>query len=415
MVRGRFLLILLAVLGIGTQALALPTIQSVRFGQHPEHVRFVMEVSEELEYRVTKLADPYRIVLDLPRVQWARSAAQKPRTYGSIVNFRHGAFSDTVFRIVLDAKNPVEIKQFLTLPPRGSVKNWRLVMDLAPTTRTAFLQGLKGRTQVKNSVPPVRAAIAPSQATKPIVQARVPTFLPPSKPAKKSKHVVVIDAGHGGVDPGAIGSSGIYEKHITLAMAKQLRDDLQKTGRYEVVLTRARDIFIPLRKRTEIARSAGADLFISLHADTIKNKAIRGVSVYTLSEKASDKETQALAERENKADLIAGFDLSDQEDDLGFILLDMAQRDTTNQSSRFAEKLVKDVSRTTKVLRNPHRFAGFAVLKAPDVPSVLIELGFLSNKQDERALRSKKHRAKVASAIKTSINRYFNRIEEANR
>lgn len=421
MLKGRLGALFLVLLGFASQAFAASTVHSVRFGQHPDHVRFVMELSQKVDYTMTTLADPYRIVLDFPRLDWSHSATQPPKLYGAVQNFRYGVFSATTSRIVLDANAPLGVKQLLMLPPRGSVKNWRLVMDLAPTTRSAFLKNMQPAQYPEppkavaslSLVKKAEAATVAPQA--PVVQARVPSFLPPTKPALKTKHTVVIDAGHGGVDPGAIGRSGGYEKHITLAMAKQLRDALRKTGRYNVVLTRDRDIFIPLRKRTAIARSAGADLFISLHADTIKNRNIRGFSVYTLSERASDKEAQALAERENKADLIAGFDLSTQDDDLGFILLDMAQRDTKNQSSRFAETLVKDVSRKAKVLRNPHRFAGFAVLKAPDVPSVLIELGFLSNKEDERALRSKKHRAKVAEAIKTSINRYFNRIEEANR
>ncbi|WP_205631264.1 N-acetylmuramoyl-L-alanine amidase [Candidatus Terasakiella magnetica] len=391
----------------------MPLVQNVRVGQHPDYTRFVMEVSDKVKYRVSMLADPYRIVVDFPEMGWQLPKGYNPRMYGSLSGFRYGLFKTGTSRIVLDAKQPVKIKNTMMLPPRGKTRNWRFVMDMVPTSRATFMALMKPATFPSPKV----AKAAPARvAPKNIQKARVPAMLPPAKPQKKSgKHVVVIDAGHGGVDPGARGVSGAYEKHITLAIARQVRDALRRTGRYKVVLTRDRDVFIPLRERTAIARRAGADLFLSLHADTFRDKSVRGASVYTLSERASSKEAQALAERENKADLIAGVDLSSTADDLSFILLDMAQRDTTNESSRFAETLVKDISRSSKVLRNPHRFAGFAVLKAPDVPAVLIELGFLSNKYDERSLRSKKHRAKLADAIKTSINRYFNRVEEANR
>jgi len=391
----------------------MPLVQSVRVGQHPDYTRFVMEISDKVDFKVTTLADPYRVVVDFPEMGWQLPKGFNPRMYGELSGFRYGLFRSGTSRIVLDAKSPVKIKQTMMLAPRGNNQQWRFVMDLTRTSRSSFLAMMKPATypaQVAVQKVPPQKHVSQSGA-----KARVPSMVPPKKPKKRSKHVVVIDAGHGGVDPGASGVSGSYEKHITLAIARQLRDKLKQTGRYKVILTRERDIFIPLRERTAIARRAGADLFISLHADTFKDKKVRGASIYTLSERASSKEAQALAERENKADLIAGVDLSDKADDLSFILLDMAQRDTLNQSSRFAETLVRDISLSSKVLRNPHRFAGFAVLKAPDVPSVLIELGFLSNKYDERNLRSKKHRAKIAAAIKTSINRYFNRVEEANR
>jgi len=240
----------------------------------------------------------------------------------------------------------------------------------------------------------------------------------PAKPATRvagQKRVIVIDPGHGGVDPGAIGVSGIYEKHITLAAARDLKEHLERTGRFKVYLTRDRDVFIRLRGRIEIARERNADLFISVHADTIRNRKIRGLSVYTLSEKASDKEAAELADRENKSDLIAGIDLSHESEEVTNILIDLAQRETMNQSARLASLLVDELKTRVKVLRNPHRFAGFAVLKAPDVPSVLIEMGFLSNRDDERALRSKSHRRKVAQSIAGAVDAYFRKIESASR
>lgn len=412
----KLLLVLVCVFGFFKEGQAqdglMPVVQSVRIGEHPDYTRFVMEISDPVDFNLTTLADPYRVVVDFPELGWQLPKGFNPRMYGALSGFRYGLFKTGVSRIVLDAKSPVQIKNTMMLSPRGKVTNWRFVMDLVPTSRANFMAMMK---PAQYPTPQTVQATAAPMVQGNVQQARVPAVLPPRKPNKSSKHIVVLDAGHGGVDPGASGVSGSYEKHITLAIARQLRDKLERTGRYKVVMTRDRDVFIPLRERTAIARRAGADLFISLHADTFRDRSVRGASVYTLSERASDKEAQALADRENKADLIAGFDLTATSDDLSFILLDMAQRDTKNQSSRFAETLVKDLSTSSKVLRNPHRFAGFAVLKAPDVPAVLIELGFLSNKYDERALRSKSHRAKLAEAIKTSINRYFNRIEEANR
>ena len=180
-------------------------------------------------------------------------------------------------------------------------------------------------------------------------------------------------------------------------------------------MKKKREISISLRDRVQIARDVNAELFISIHADTVKDRKIRGSAVYTLSEKASDREAAELADKENKADLIAGVDLTHETPEVTNILIDLAQRESMNQSARFAAMLVKELRRRTTVLRNTHRFAGFAVLKAPDVPSVLLELGFLSNANDERALRSRRHRSKLAAAVVKAAEAYFVRIEEATR
>jgi N-acetylmuramoyl-L-alanine amidase len=222
---------------------------------------------------------------------------------------------------------------------------------------------------------------------------------------------VAIDAGHGGRDPGAISRSGLYEKHVTLAFARELRDRLLALKRYRVVLTRNRDVFIPLRGRMAIARTAGADLFLSLHADKADNPATRGLSVYTLSEQASDAEAAALAERENNADLVAGINLRRQPPDVRNILIDLAQRDTMNRSVNIAALLVRDLREATVLLPRTHRFAGFAVLKAPDVPAALIELGYLSNPIDERLLRAPAYRRKLTNAIARAVDDHFVRVE----
>jgi N-acetylmuramoyl-L-alanine amidase len=237
-----------------------------------------------------------------------------------------------------------------------------------------------------------------------------PALLPPAKPPlpeDNRKPVIVLDAGHGGKDPGATGANGTMEKDITLRMARELKRLLEASGRYKVVLTRSDDTLLPLRRRFDIARLAGADLFISLHADHNDNTHLRGASVYTLSENASDAEAAALAARENKEDLISGVDLSNQSAVVTSILIDLAQRETKNRSARFASLLTEEMANQTLVLRESHRFAGFAVLKAPDVPSVLIELGYLSNENDEAALRSARHRTRIGKAIEEAIDHYF--------
>jgi N-acetylmuramoyl-L-alanine amidase len=218
---------------------------------------------------------------------------------------------------------------------------------------------------------------------------------------------IVLDPGHGGKDPGAIGAHGTMEKDVNLQMAKQLKALLEATGRYKVVLTRTDDRLLPLRQRIDVARAAKADLFISIHADHNERAELRGASVYTLSETASDAEAAAVAARENKDGVITGVDLTTQSPMVTSILIDLAQRETKNLSARFASLLTDELGEHTLVLRDSHRFAGFVVLKALDVPSVLLELGYLSNADDEAALGSKRHRRVVAKAIRDAIDQYF--------
>ncbi len=362
----------------------------LRVGQHAATTRFVLDFTGRVEFKVFTLADPHRVVIDLSEVGWRLPARPLPKRTGLLQKLRYGLFKPGTSRVVLDVAGPVVVKKAFLLEPRGT-RRYRLVVDLAAA----------------DSSEPPPPSPAPSAAAIPV---------PPPKPEPEAvRRVIVVDPGHGGVDPGTTGISGVYEKHVTLAVARTIQERLQRGGRYRVVLTRQRDVFVRLRDRVAFAREAGAELFISLHADAIKDRSISGLSVYTLSETASDKEAALLAERENKADLIAGVDLTRESQEVTSILIDLAQRETMNQSARFAARLVKELSRETKLLRNTHRFAGFAVLKAPDVPSVLLEVGFLSNRRDERALRSKSYRAKLAAAVGRAINRYFDRIEEAAR
>ncbi|KZC98329.1 N-acetylmuramoyl-L-alanine amidase [Oceanibaculum pacificum] len=375
-------------------AIAAPAVTGMRIGNYPDKTRIVFDISEEVRFQTLLLPDPYRVVIDLPELDWRLPEEAFSNKTGMVQGLRYGLFQPGVSRVVMDIGQPMQVQEAFLLPP-GEVAHHRLVIDLAPTSREKFLTASKASMSSKR-------AFAPNPPP-------VPGPAPFAEQLRRpdGKRVVVIDAGHGGVDPGAIGVSGIYEKELTLAMAKQLQTTLQRTGKYHVVLTRDRDIFLRLRERIGIARREGAELFVSLHADAIKDKGLRGLSVYSLSETASDSEAEALAQKENKADLIAGIDLSSESPEVTNILINLAQRETMNDSARFAAMLLKELDAVTPLLRRSHRFAGFAVLKAPDVPSVLVEMGFLSNATDEANLRNRAYREKMAKALQKGIDAFF--------
>jgi len=234
------------------------------------------------------------------------------------------------------------------------------------------------------------------------------------RPMPVPRHrTIIIDPGHGGVDPGTIGISGVYEKEVTLSVAHDVARQLDATRRYRVVMTRTSDEFIALRDRVARARAANGDLFLSLHADALPNAAMRGASVFTLSEQASDREAAALAAKENKADLIAGIDLSRHTPEVSSILLDLARRQTNNLSIGLARQLVAELGSAVPLLANSHRAAGFAVLKAPDIPSALVEMGCLSNREEDKLLRNPLYQRKMASTLVRSVNDYFDAVLKA--
>ena len=230
---------------------------------------------------------------------------------------------------------------------------------------------------------------------------------PAAGPRKRDLPVVVLDPGHGGEDPGATSVDGLYEKDLVLEMARELRTLIERSGRYRVVLTRDGDEFIRLRDRIAAARKLGGEIFISLHADSLRLSEQRGASIYTLSEKASDEEAAKFAALENKADVLTGADLSQHDVVVATILIDLAQRDTNNKSIAFADIMAEELARVTALVKRHRRFAGFAVLKSPDIPSVLLELGYLSNPDDARNLAQPDYRAKLGQAIVRSLDQYF--------
>lgn len=396
----RAILLKAAALGLGLAfglspacAQAETAATGVRIGVNAAATRFVLDLTDEVPFKVYTMREPYRVVVDLPELAWKVEPTAAREHGGVIERFRFGLFKPGTFRVVLDVNKPVAVHSAVALPPRDS-HLYRLVLDISPISKSQF-----DRTYV--GPPPPEPVAARSSAPPAVDGAR----------RADGKHVVVIDPGHGGVDPGTTGVSGIYEKELTLAAAKELKRQLDASGRYQVVLTRDKDVFLPLQERVQIARNAHAELFISLHADSIASDSILGSSVYTLSEKASDAQAAALAANENKSDVIAGANLDGYSGEVADILIDLAQRETKNDSAKYAHDLVQELDKSGRVLEHGIRSAGFAVLKAPDVPSILLEMGYLSNPKEERELRNPAYRAKLMTAVKRAIDVYFTQLD----
>jgi N-acetylmuramoyl-L-alanine amidase len=387
-------------LGLPAAGAARPAATEVRILPTDRATEIAIAFTGAPRYRVFTLVGPDRVVVDLDEVEFkiadsARSGA------GPVKAMRFGLFQPGTSRVVLDMASPhlIETAALAARPGGGS----ELVLRLAPASE-GEAAGRSGQIAASTLVQTASLASTPLPSLKP----RAPGAPPP-------RIVIAVDAGHGGLDPGALGVSGTYEKSVTLSYAREIKAQLERSGRFKVVLTRDSDRFLRLRDRIAIARRAGAQLFISLHADSHPNDDFRGASVYTLSEEASDSEAAALAAKENKSDLIAGIDLSNENEVVTSILIDLAQRETKNLSAQFASMLVGQLGRQTRLLRNTHRFAGFAVLKAPDVASVLIELGYLSNRTDEKQLLSASYRAKVSQAVTRAVHEYFEWQESLKR
>ena len=372
-------------------------IQKIRLGDHPDKTRLVIELSEKLDYNTFVLPSPDRLVVDFKGRNL--SCAPLENIDGALIRFARNSGDAQTLRLVFDAKKPIEIKASFFLPASGGKPN-RLVVDVVGGKSKPSMQYTDKATHRASAIaPPMRnntdASVSRSAPIRPIVA---------------RKHVVVLDAGHGGKDPGAVGAGKLYEKNVVLSTVKVLKKLLDASGHYDVYLTRSDDRYIRLYDRVKIARKHNADLFMSVHADSVEKHSVRGASVYTLSEKASDSQTARLAARENKSDVIAGVDLSEEGQDVAAILIDLALRDTKNQSTFLANQLIESFrAYNIGTLRTPVHSAGFAVLKAPDIPSVLVEIGFMSNRSEARLLNTRDHQEKIARALKRSIDSYFSK------
>jgi N-acetylmuramoyl-L-alanine amidase len=375
--------------------------------------RFVADMTSPVGYTVYVLPDPYRVVIDMPQIRFDLPDGAGRQTRGLVTEFRYGDLEVGKSRLVLDTQGPVLIeKSFIAEAQAGQPA--RMVVDLVRSTPEAFRATL---SQDEGITEEAIAAAAPAAETEDAAVA-----LPRPKPGsiaapaeeprvaelpKRQRKLIVIDPGHGGIDPGAVGRRKTKEKEVVLAFGLKLREQLVKDNRYEVVMTRSGDDFVSLKDRVRIAREHQADLFIALHADTVRGPEARGATIYTLSEKASDAEAEALAHKENRADIIAGIDLGSESEEVTDILIDLVQRESKSHSLLFARKAVAEMKTATQFTGKPLRSAGFVVLKAPDVPSVLIELGYLSSAHDEKQLVSPEWQTRVAAAMATAIDRYF--------
>lgn len=368
-------------------AAAVPSVTAVRVGGDDKQTRFVLDIDRQVELATFTLADPYRVVIDLPQVAFHLPDKAGEHGRGLIKNFRYGLIMQGGSRIVMDTKGPVKVdKAFVMASAEGQPA--RLVIDLTATDRDAYLRNIALENR-------------PAKAAK---QAAVAV-----KPDGDPRPLIVLDPGHGGIDTGTHGLDGELEKDIVLSFASEIRDRLEKSGKYRVLMTRSDDTFIALNDRVRFARSHGAALFVSIHADALPKKEgqAEGATVYTLSEHASDAEAARLADDENKADVIAGVDLTAEPDDVANILVDLAQRETKTFSLQFAHSTVKEFKTVARLHKRPLKSAGFVVLKAPDVPSVLIELGYMSNRGDLNHLVDAEWRGKTAAALAHAVDDFF--------
>ena len=375
-----------------------PIVTAARIVRQDDLTRLVFDISEPVTPRAFVMSGPNRVILDLPEVafQIDPSAGQlktsrgRPGSHGLVSSFRFGRLAAGKARVIIDLTDPARIVRAET--EAYDEGGQRLVVELARTDADSFAQAARESVQDVAAPQPLRVE---TDASKQI--------------AAGTKPVVVIDPGHGGIDTGAIRPGVPIEKDLVLDFSRTLAEQLRKTERYQVVLTRDEDIFVPLGERVRIAQMAQAQLLVSVHADTMRAPGVSGATVYTVSERASDRYAAKLAEQENLADQIAGFDVKgDETSGVTDILFDLTRRETRAYSHLFARTLMSVWKEAGNLNKNPMRSAGFHVLKAPDVPSVLLEIGYLSSAHDAAQMRTPEWRGeKAASAVARSIDSFF--------
>ena len=376
-----------------------PIASDARLAGDAKQTRFILDLDKAVQFRAFALADPYRVVVDLPQVSFQLPTGVGVAGRGLVKAFRYGLVMPGGSRIVFDLAGPARIAKSYVLEAANGQPP-RLVLEFEEVDRTAFVQSL-----APESRPELRPAIAEANAA--VARVDAPAA-PPSPPDKRP--VIVIDPGHGGVDNGTqAGGGDIMEKNLVLGFGLALRDRIEKSGKYRVVMTRTDDTFIPLGDRVKIARSESAALFVSIHADALRRGEgdAQGATIYTLSDKASDSEAERLADAENKSDAIGGVNLTDEPTEVADILIDLVQRETKTFSNRFARMLMGEMKSTVRMHKHPLKSAGFRVLKAPDVPSVLVELGYVSNKGDLEHLVSENWRNRTVGSMAQAIDAFL--------
>ncbi|MDA9549551.1 MULTISPECIES: N-acetylmuramoyl-L-alanine amidase [unclassified Bradyrhizobium] len=375
-----------------------PVASAARLAGDGKQTRFILDLDQTVTFRAVTLADPYRVVVDVPQVNFQLPAGTGSGGRGLVKAFRYGLVMPGGSRIVFDLSGPAKIAKSYVLEAANG-QPARLVLELEEVDRTAFVssRGPENRPELRPAIAEAPPATVPSAAAPDGAQQKGDT-----------RPVVVIDPGHGGIDNGTQ-SSGESEKNLVLAFGLALRDKLEKAGKYRVVMTRDDDTFVPLNDRTKIARNLKAALFVSIHADALPRAEgdAQGATIYTLSDKASDAEAQRLADAENRADAIAGFNLAEEPTDVADILIDLTQRETRTFSNRFARHLMSEMKQTVRMHKHPLKSAGFRVLKAPDVPSVLVEIGYVSNKADLEHLVSEGWRSRAVGSMAQAIDGFL--------
>ena len=365
-----------------------PVATDARLGGDEAQTRFVMDLSRKIDLAAFTLADPYRVVVDIPQVTFQLPTNAGSNGRGLIKAFRFGLMMEGGSRLVFDLAKPARVdKAFVVDAADGAPA--RLVLDLVATDRDSFMRKVALDTSAVRAVAPAKPG--------------------PQADSGDPRPLVVLDPGHGGIDTGTRAPSGELEKDIVLDFAQRLRGRIEKSGKYRVLMTRTDDTYVPLAERVRIARNAGASLFVSIHADSLPHKEgdAQGATIYTLSETASDPQAAQLADQENRSDVIAGVDLKTEPDDVAGILIDLAQRETKTFSVQFAHNLAGEMKEATRLHKDPVKSAGFRVLRAPDVPSVLVELGYVSNKQDLESLLSDSWRDRTATSIAQAVDGFF--------
>jgi N-acetylmuramoyl-L-alanine amidase len=374
---------------------AYPVAFDARLAGDARQTRFVLDIDKAVVFRAFALADPYRLVVDIPQVNFRLPAGTGVAGRGLVKAFRYGLVMPGGSRIVFDLTGPAKVASS-TMLEAANGQPPRLVLELEETDAASFKQAIAAQ-----SAPALKSSISETNA---MALPQAPVIPKPATPPDP-RPVVVIDPGHGGIDNGTRAGEEA-EKNLVLAFGLALRDRLEKSGKYRVVMTRTDDTFIALDDRVRIGRSQAAALFVSIHADYLPHGEgdVQGATIYTVSDKASDAEAARLAESENRADAIGGVNLTQEPTEVADILIDLAQRETRTFSNRFAHLLMSEMKRATRLHKHPLKSAGFRVLKAPDVPSVLVELGYVSNKADLDHLTSDSWRSKTVGSMAQAID-----------
>ncbi|MEO1066904.1 MAG: N-acetylmuramoyl-L-alanine amidase [Pseudomonadota bacterium] len=381
-------------------------VRAIHVAGDDQSVRLVLDMEKSVGFKTRHVKDPARFILDLSSTDFAIDGNTARGEPGFLKKLRYGRLNAGVSRLIIEANGPFLVQQTFAVPSKDG-KQIRLVIDFKTVNADTFETAIARQAELE------RKSLLAEERKKQTVAKTAKGDSAATKPRRKT---IVIDPGHGGIDGGATGKGGAREKDVVLKFAKTLAHALSAGGKFDVRLTRDDDVFVSLSKRVRFARDKKADLFVSIHADSFpQDRTVRGATVYTLSDRASNAMAAAIARQENKADLIAGYSVDEAPSDVVNILLDLTRRETTNLSLLFAKHVIREMKPKIRFFKRPHQTGAFTVLKVPDIPSALIELGYLSNASDEEQLTSPEWRERTALQIASTISSYFNTTASGQR